>query len=108
VRRDWFRVALKTLAQAVAPIESKDDVVLGFDGGVLTFTFSGRVHAALPADGEAWRTRYRMRATGLQRLPKRLMQEVIEVSIWERTLRIGRNVISGVVLDNSNADTDPV
>jgi hypothetical protein len=36
------------------------------------------------------------------------MQEVIEVSIWERTLRIGRNVISGVVLDNSNADTDPV
>lgn len=95
VDRDWARVALRKLAEIVAGAADESQVMLAFDGEVLKMRcMDGLV--AVPARGTAWGTRYAVRAGQLRALPKRLMREWIEFSIWESALRIGGYVYGNV------------
>lgn len=95
VKRDWLRVALKTLGAILATARDEDTVEFGFDGAVLTMKCAGQV-VALPAEGSSWHERFASPARNLQNLPKRLMSERLEVSVFEGRLNIGRNRYNGV------------
>lgn len=95
VQRDWLRVALKTLRAILATARDEDTMEFGFDGAVLTMKCAGEV-VALPAEGSSWPERLAIPARNLQNLPKRLMSERLEVSVFEGRLNIGRNRYNGV------------
>jgi len=100
VERVWLRVALKELRWILSTAYD-GDVVFGFDGAVLTIRCAGKV-VAMPGEGMPWAQRYTIRTEKLRNLPKRLMTERLEVSIWETRLTIGRNSYEGVSVAESN------
>jgi hypothetical protein len=87
VRRDWMRLALKTLHEHLSYLPDSAPVVFYFDGSVLSIHLEGQV-VALAGQGLAWAVRFRIRAGELRRLPKRFMHECIGISIWESQLTI--------------------
>jgi hypothetical protein len=95
VQRDWARVALKTLAEQLENIDDDTPVMFRFDGHVLTISCAGRT-IAMAAEGQPWTQPHSIRAGALRRLPKRLMREVVEVSVWDSALTIGNWRYSGV------------
>jgi hypothetical protein len=95
VQRDWLRVALKTLGAVIVTAQDEDPVVFGFDGTVLTIKCAGEV-VAFPAEGRSWSEHFTIPAQQLRHLPKRLMSERLEVSMFDGRMIIGRNVYEGV------------
>jgi hypothetical protein len=95
VKREWLRVALKTLADNLATVSDETAVKLGFNDGVLMIRCGGKV-VALPGEGLPWPKYYTILAGTLRHLPKRLMRERIEVSVWNEQLTIGRWAFAGV------------
>jgi hypothetical protein len=87
VRRDWLRLALKTLAEHLSLLPDSAAVVFSFDGSVLSVRIDGKV-VALPGEGFPWAVRFNVNAGQLRRLPKRFMREYIGVEIWESRLKI--------------------
>jgi hypothetical protein len=87
VRRDWARIALKTLGEQLATVDDEAPVAFGFDGTVLTIRCAGKV-SVMPADGRPWAQAYSIRAGALRALPKRL-EFTVEISVWDAMLRIG-------------------
>jgi hypothetical protein len=104
VKRDWLRLALKTLAEHVVYLPDEADVVFSFDGSVLSIRCDGRV-IALAGEGPPWAVRFKVAASVLRRLPKRLMQENVGVSVWESRLSLGHWTYAGT-LEGFNT-TDP-
>lgn len=96
VQRDWVRLALKTLADQLGNVDDDTAVTIQFDGSVLTFRCAEKT-IPMVADGLAWTVLYSIRAGALRRLPKRLMRERVEVSIWDSTLRIGHSCFGGAI-----------
>jgi hypothetical protein len=96
VRRDWLRLALKTLSQYLAASADPTPVSFSFDGSVLSIRCDGRV-VAFPADGLTWIVHFTVQGGKLRRVPKRFMHEHIEVSIWESRLKIGGSVYEGTI-----------
>ena len=94
VERDWLRLALKNLAALIEKADDTTEVVFAFDGSVLTMKCSGKVFP-LGATGNAWTAQFVIPAGKLRRLPKRLMQGLIEISVREGRLHIGRNCFDG-------------
>jgi len=94
VQRDWLRLALKNLAELVAKADDAAEVDFGFDGSVLTIKCSGQV-VPMAATGKAWPAHFVIPAGKLGHLPKRLMQDELEVSVREGRLQIGRNCFDG-------------
>ncbi len=94
VRRDWLRLALKTLSEHIASLPDNASIVFAFDGSVFSIQSEKKV-IALPAEGLPWLVRFRVEAGRLRRLPKRLMRECIGVSIWESRISLGQYVYEG-------------
>ena len=104
VRRDWLRLALKTLGTYLAPLSDSAGIVFRFDGSVLSIRLNKKV-IALPGEGSPWAVCFRVEARTLRQLPKRFMREDIEVSIWESRITLGNCTYAGT-LEESGA-TDP-
>lgn len=105
VARDWAKVALKTLAENLTAVRADSIVEFGFDGAVLRIRAGDKV-VALPGEGPAWSKTYGITAENLRLLPKRLMRQIVEVSVWESKLHIGRCCYAGVV-DVVGTSTNP-
>jgi hypothetical protein len=108
VSRTWMRQALRQLASNLGSLSPADTVVLAFDGQV--FSFSAATWAVpVPADGLAWPHRYGVPVANLLRLPARLTNEQVQVSVWEGGLFIGNRKFDGVAvigpLDSQGAET---
>ena len=95
VRRDWLRLALKILAELIAKAADAEEIELGFDGSVLTIKCSGQI-VPMAASGRAWVSLFVIPADKLRRLPKRLMQNEVEVSVREMRLHIGHQCFDGI------------
>jgi len=87
VRRDWMRLALKTLREHLSYLPDRAPVVFCFDGSVLSIYLEDQI-VALAGQGLAWAVRVSIRAGELRRLPKRFMHECVGISIWESQLTI--------------------
>jgi len=96
VQRDWLRVALKTLAKRLATVSDDAAVTFQFDGGVLTIRCAGKP-IPMAGEGDPWPRSYAVEAGSIRELPTRLMQENVEISVWERSLVVGNRRYS--VLD---------
>jgi hypothetical protein len=96
VRRDWLRLALRTLGECLASLPDDAGVVFRFDGSVLSIR-CGKQVIALPVEGSPWAVRFRVEAKALRRLPKRLIREDIAVSIWESRITLGNWVYAGTL-----------
>jgi hypothetical protein len=90
VEKDWFRVATKKLRALAAAASESDLAWLAFDGEALRVAVCGAT-VIVPAAGKAWDTRYAIKGTELDHLPKRLTDPVL-VSIWDGKLTIGNRV----------------
>ena len=95
VQRNWVRLALKTLAEQLGNVDDDTAVTIQFDGSVLTLRCAGKI-IPMMADGLPWTELYSIRAGALRRLPKRLMREMVEVSIWDSALQIDTWRFGGV------------
>ncbi len=90
VERNWLRVALKTLGELLTTADGHEQVVFSFDGTLLTIRSAGKA-VAMPAEGMPWPKHYQIPAERLRRLPKRLINDRIVVSVWGTRLNIGSN-----------------
>ncbi|HEV8363085.1 MAG TPA: hypothetical protein VGQ52_06180 [Gemmatimonadaceae bacterium] len=104
VQRDWVRLALKKLHQQLASVSPDATVTVSFDGTVLTMRCEKTV-IAVSANGSPWTQKYEIRAGALEPLPKRLMRDPVDVSVWNSTLMIGNQRYAGVVPVEINEDT---
>jgi hypothetical protein len=96
VRRDWLRLALKTLGQHLASLPDNSTVAFSFDGSVFSIRCDKKV-IAFPGEGLPWTVCFRAEAKTLHRLPKRLMREYIDLSVWDSRMRFGSWSYEGVV-----------
>lgn len=99
VRRDWARVALRTLGGLLTMVDDEAPVIFRFDGTVLTIRCAGKL-TAMPAEGLAWTQPYSIRAGALRMLPKRLMSDSVHISIRNSVLTIGNQCYKPVVAIN--------
>jgi len=106
VRRDWLRLALKTLGEYLTALFDNAGIVFSFDGSVLSIRFDEKV-IALPGEGSPWAVRFRVQARTLRHLPKRLMHEHVGVSIWESSLTLGNYSYPGI-LETFGADPSTI
>jgi hypothetical protein len=90
VEKDWFKVATKKLRGLAAAASESDLVWLAFDGEALRVSVC-ELTLLVPATGTPWNTRYAIKATELDHLPKRLTK-LVELSIWDAKLTIGNRV----------------
>lgn len=89
VKRSWGRAVLTHLRESAKTAGPNDKARFGFDGEIL------RVHAcgdliAVPGVGRAWDVTASVPMSCVGGFPKRLMQEVVEVSVWNDCLWFGR------------------
>jgi|SRR5882672_7251782 len=103
VQRDWFRLALRSLSEHLASLPDNAGVVFSFDGSVLSIRCDQNV-IALPGKGSPWAVRLKVEARTLRSLPKRLMQDNIEVSIWESRITLGNRIYPGALEEFGRAD----
>lgn len=96
VQRDWMRLALKNLAKLLVNTDDASAVEFSFDGSVLMIRCLGQV-VAISAFGKAWTTEFMIPAGKLRYLPKRLMQDSVQVSIYKGRLEIGSSSFDGVM-----------
>lgn len=96
VKRDWLRLALRTMAEHLITLPDDADVEFSFDGSVLSIKCDGKV-IALAGQGVPWGVSFKVPVGALRRLPKRLMHEDIGISIWESTLSIGNRSYPGTL-----------
>jgi hypothetical protein len=96
VQRDWARVAFKKLAEQLATVKDDEIVTFLFDRTVLTISCAGKVNA-MSAEGSSWIQSYSITAGALRKLPNRLMSDMVEVSVLDSALIIGRRRYRGVL-----------
>lgn len=94
VERKWLRLALNTLADHVTSLPDDAAVVFGFDGSVLSICCDEKL-IALAGQGPPWTIRFKVAARALRRLPKRLGEERVGLSIWQSHLSLGRWLYEG-------------
>jgi hypothetical protein len=103
VQRDWLRLALKALGEYLAALSDNASIVFSFDGSVLSIRFEKKV-IALAGEGSPWTVSFRVEARALRRLPKRLVGEVIGVSIWESRITVGNCTYAGTLEEFGTTD----
>jgi hypothetical protein len=102
VRREWAKLALKSLGAELARLEDIALVTIRFDGSVLALC-CGEVTIPMPARGTAWTHGYAIPVRRLRRLPKRIRFDPVSVSVWESAITIGNRRYDGVVcVDQEN------
>lgn len=95
VDRDWARVAFKRLAEQLANVNAESPVTFSFDGRVLTILCGEGVNV-MSAVGKRWTQIYSIKARALRDLPKRLMSNEVEVSVWKSHLTLGNKRYPGI------------
>jgi hypothetical protein len=96
VDRAWLRLALNKLAEHLSDLPDEDNVIFSFDGLVFSVRCDGGL-IAVAAKGSPWTVSFNVRVGALRQLPKRLMQERIEVSLWESHISIGSQTYPGTL-----------
>lgn len=89
-----MRLALNSLAKHVTSLPNDAAVVFGFDGSVLSICCEGKL-IVLAGQGPPWTIRFKVAASALRRLPKRLREERVGLSIWQSHLRLGSWLYQG-------------
>jgi len=102
VDRNWARIPLRTLGQQLTTADDETQVILGFDGNVLTITCGGKTCPML-AQGSPWTDQFSIKAGVLRPLPTRLRHSV-EFSIWDGILGIGNRRFKPVFAFKTAAD----
>lgn len=102
IERKWFRIARASLREAADTAGAGNRSHFYFDGRVLSISGCGHF-LAMPASGSAWAEHVAVSTADLQFLPLRLMQPVIEVSIWKGQLRVAGRSFE---IDPSPADRE--
>lgn len=103
--RSWLRQALNAIKPHISNASVDAQMVLGFDGQLLTFQGENWI-APIPATGTAWPNQYEMQISDFH-IPPRLMQEKLVVDVWEGRLRLGRQLCGNarmVGADSSDAN----
>lgn len=88
IQREWMKLVLKDLSEILSGVADDEPVSFYFDGSVLSVMCEDK-SVLVAAEGSAWPTIYRLAAGGMKRLPKRLMNPGVEVSVWQSSLLIG-------------------
>lgn len=89
VVRDWLRVAARQLRQASTAAGGDANVSFEFDGSALRIRGT-EVALVMPAIGSRpWPTPFTVRLGDACRATRRLMQETIQIGVWEGNLDIG-------------------
>lgn len=96
VRRDYARLGLKELAEAIEEAADEATIRLEFDGELLRVRIRGRA-IVLPGRGEPWPEIYEIATDRLRSLPRRLSRDPVGFEIWEGALSIGNWRYEGVV-----------
>jgi len=96
-QRDWVRMSLRKLSEAVAGLDDEAVIIFQFDGEVLSIRCASTTLIAMPASGKRWPMRYSLKAKQLRYLPKRLMREMVTFAVWDSALTIGSLSYKGVV-----------
>lgn len=89
IERDWFRLPCKRMIEWAAKADPTAVASFNFDGEVLRISAMDEL-LVMPATGRVWAKSACIEVSGLQRLPKRLMQPEQTVSVWEGHLYISR------------------
>lgn len=92
VKRSWARTVLKHLRELAKTAGPEAKAQFRFDGEILRVHANGEL-IAVPAEGRAWGVIVSMPLARVDQLPKRLMQEVAEVAVWDDCLRYGNRAI---------------
>lgn len=95
VDRDWARMALRKLKEALDAADADADVTFHFDGQILRI-WCGDTLVPVPASGTEWQSQFALSAGRLRHLPKRLTRVSAEFGIWEERLTIGTRSYPGV------------
>jgi hypothetical protein len=104
VDRNWLRLALNNLAERLSALPDDANVVFSFDGSVFSIRCDGQL-IVLAGRGAPWTVTFSVLAGKLRRLPRRLMHENIEISIWESRISIANWTYVGVL--EGFGSTDP-
>lgn len=87
VDREWFRIAGKRLRSIADEAGEGHLSTFSFDGEVLRIRGEGLM-IALPGTGNIWPVRAQIATSALRHLPRRLMDQTIEVVVLDDALRI--------------------
>lgn len=96
VDRALIKLGLKTLAKYIETASATDRIEIWFDGQTLSFQINGK-KVILQAEGSAWEASYALPAGQLTAMPKRLLSEAVDVSIWRKRLQIDRSRYDEIV-----------
>jgi hypothetical protein len=96
VEREWLRKALNKLKERLSELPDETNVAFSFDGSVFSTRCDGEL-IAIAGQGAPWTVTFNAGASALRHVPKRLMNDSIEVSIWESNIRIGNCVFPGTL-----------
>jgi len=91
-----IKLGLKTLAKYIETASATDRIEIRFDGQTLLFQINGK-KVILQAEGSAWEAGYALPAGQLTAMPKRLLSEAVDVSIWRKRLQIDRSRYDEIV-----------
>lgn len=83
-----MKLALKDLTDILSYADDDEAVLFDFDGRVLTIKCADK-SVLVAAEGSAWPSMFQLFKRDFRRLPKRLMNPIVEVSIWETRLLLG-------------------
>lgn len=103
VDREWARPLLKKLKGVLEKTPAEEMVWCSFDGEILRIR-CGKELLATAAEGMPWKERYGLKADKLKRLPLRLMQQGVGVSVWDGHLELANCRYEGVVSERLPPD----
>jgi hypothetical protein len=96
VDRAMLKLGLRTLAKYIEQATDSDWLDICFDGQALMLQINGK-RIILQAEGSPWESHFVLPAGKLREMPKRLLRDAVDVSIWREQLQIDRSRYDGVV-----------
>ena len=87
INRDYARPLRRKLKAASSAIECKNNMLVSFDGRVLTLALCGELFEVI-ATGERWEDEYLVEISGEMPWPRRFKFDWVTVSIFEGSIRI--------------------
>ena len=102
VERSWLRQGLNSIQKHIDLVGIESKVIFSFDGSVLLFRGKKWI-IPMPATGSAWPEKYQIEVRNFNRFPSRLMNTVIEVSIWDGNVYLGNRFYRGVTAVDEQA-----
>jgi hypothetical protein len=96
VERDWLKLGLKSLEKYLMQVADGERLDVDFDGKHLWLRLA-KNSIVLPAEGARWEGHFTVPTARLHPLPKRLMSESIEISVWRGQFQIDQSWFDGVI-----------